>query len=145
MGIFTFLELILNLLQLKYNGTNMFQQHPIITRIAVISFIMFCFLRWIKLKYPGRYENYLASVPFLVNLLRCLSIASTISLLLPTYVTPLVFIICLVLPVKKALCWIFTKMDEHFGEMEFWRRRVDPALCYLRRRVNRARRNILPI
>ncbi|KAH0740009.1 hypothetical protein KY290_033052 [Solanum tuberosum] len=106
---------------------------------------MYCFLRWIKLKYLGHYENYLGSVPFLVNLLGCLSIASTISLLLPPYVTPLVFIICLVLPVKKALYWIFTKMDEHFGETEFWRRRVDPALCYLRRRVNRARRNILPI
>lgn len=144
MGIFTFLSLILNLLQLKYNETNMFEQHPIITRIAVISFIMYCIVRWIKLKYTRHYENYLAYyVPFLVNLLWCLFIASTISLLLPPYVTPLVLIICLVLHAMKSLNWIFMKIDEPYGETEFWRRRVDFVLCYLRRKVNRARRNIL--
>ncbi|KAH0644172.1 hypothetical protein KY284_032056 [Solanum tuberosum] len=121
------LSLISNLLQLKY-GTNMFQQHPTIAGIA--------------LKYPGHYEKYLGSVPFVVNLLGSLSMACTMSLLLPDYVRPLVFIFCLLLPLMKALYWILMKLDEHFGETEFWITRVDPALCYLRRRVNRARRNI---
>ncbi|KAH0740011.1 hypothetical protein KY290_033054 [Solanum tuberosum] len=136
------LSLISNLLQLKY-GTNMFQQHPIIAGIAVISLIMYCFVRWFKLKYPGHYEKYFGSVPFVVNLLGFLSMACTMSLLLPDYVRPLVFIFCLLLPLKKALYWILMKLEEHFGETEFWITRVDPALCYLRRRVNRARRNLL--
>ncbi|KAH0647057.1 hypothetical protein KY290_033055 [Solanum tuberosum] len=116
----------------------MFEQHPIIAG-------NFFYLRWFELKYPGHYENYLGPVPFVVNLLGCLCIASTISLLLPTYVTPLVFIVCLVLPVKKAFDWIFTKMDDHFDqETEVWNGRVNPALCYLMRMVKKERKDILP-
>ncbi|KAH0740007.1 hypothetical protein KY290_033050 [Solanum tuberosum] len=138
---FTSLALILDLLQLKYNGTNMFQQHPLIAGIMVISLIMYGFLLGFQ-KYGNYFGN---SDPFFVNLLGCLSITTTISLLLPVYVRPLVFIVSLFIPSKKALYWIFTKMDERFGETEFWMTRVDPVLCYMRRRLNRETRNIMPI
>lgn len=138
------LALILNLLQLKYNGTNMFQQHPTIAGIAVISLIIYCIMLWMELKYAVYYENYLGSHSFIVNLMGCLSMVSTISLLLPTYVTPFVFIVGLIIPITKALHWIFTKIDEHFGDTEFWRRSIDPTLCYMRRKMNISRRNLLP-
>lgn len=138
----TLLALILTLLQLKYDGANknMFQEHPIMAVVMVISLIIYWFLFWIKLKYPGQYLD--SSVPFVVSFFGSLSMATTVSLLLPGYVTPFLFVVCLVLQVAKALYWVFAKLDEHLGETEFWMRRVDPALCYLRRRM---KRNILPL
>lgn len=143
----TTMAIFVPLLQLKYQGDEKtpFNKHPMFMRVSVTALLIhFLLVGIIKLKYLRLYETYLRFSPLDVEFFGFLSIAGTVSLLFPDSTQLFVFFLCLFPPALRILYWVFKKLDDEFGETEFWRTRVDPAFRSLKRWTNRAFRPILP-
>ncbi|XP_059277000.1 uncharacterized protein LOC132031147 [Lycium ferocissimum] len=127
---------LIGLVQLLPQGS----LHPITMRIAQYSFILSGFLELIKLTFPNFYKPL---VKLVSEVYSWISLASITSLLLPAKIMCPIF---LSMPAWKILCWIFLKMEQHFGDTEFWRFLLN-LMFDLRRMMNRVfhMREVWPI
>ncbi|TMW81256.1 hypothetical protein EJD97_010827 [Solanum chilense] len=145
-----FFSILLNLLQLKYQGinnTDPFSTHPKTMRVSVISLLLYCLIYGIKLKFSRHYiyRKFSYLVHHLMIFFSSLSLASTASLLFPDSVSPVLYFLCFLLSGAEMLHWVFEKIMQKFKEEEeesyyyYERSRMsgEPIWNYLRRRANR--------
>ncbi|KAK6783083.1 hypothetical protein RDI58_020879 [Solanum bulbocastanum] len=142
-----FFTVLLNFLQLKYQGNNKtdpFSTHPKTMRVSVTSLLLYCLIYAIKLKFSRhyKYRKFSDLVHHVMVFFSSLSLASTASILFPDSVSPLLYFLCFLLSGGEMLLWIFEKIIQKFEEEEaewyFERRRMsgEPIWNYLRRRAN---------
>ncbi|MCD7462395.1 hypothetical protein HAX54_048414 [Datura stramonium] len=144
-----FFTILLNFLQLKYQGndkTDPFSTHPKTMRVSVTSLLVYCLIFGIKQRFSCHplYRKFSDLVHHVIAFFSSLSLASTVSVLFPDSVSPLVYFLCFLVFGGEMLLWVFKKIMQHFEEEEeessyFQRRRAGgPVWNYLRRRMNMA-------
>ncbi|KAK6783082.1 hypothetical protein RDI58_020878 [Solanum bulbocastanum] len=141
-----FFTILLNFLQLKYQGNNNtdpFTTHPKTMRVSVTSLLLYCLIYAIKLKFSRHYvyRKFSDLVHHVMVFFSSLSLASTASVLFPDSVSPLLYFLCFLLSGGEMLLWIFEKIMQKFEQEEEWyferrRRSGEPIWNYLRRRAN---------
>lgn len=98
------MPVIVNLIQLMYqkNDYSPFQTHPITIFVGVLSLLVCAFAYGVELTFTrGLSPTCTCIVRDLVRLFGSLSLASLTSLLFPNWVRPIVYFICVVLPLAE--------------------------------------------
>ncbi|WMV43577.1 hypothetical protein MTR67_036962 [Solanum verrucosum] len=127
-----FFTILLNFLQLKYQGNNNtdpFSTHPKTMRVSVTSLVLYCLIYAIKLIF-SRHYMYRKFSDHVMIFFSSLSLASTASVLFPDSVSPVLYFLCFLLSGGEMLLWVFEKI------MEKLRMSGEPIWNYLRRRAN---------
>ncbi|KAL3527296.1 hypothetical protein ACH5RR_011952 [Cinchona calisaya] len=106
----------LALLQVKYqvkDSKTPFESHPLMTSIAITSFLLYCFAYSIELRRSSSNLRYPIRVR---NLVRCsllltgsLCVATTASFLFPDSVKPVVFIFYFMSSAAELLFWVYQR------------------------------------
>ncbi|MCD9640240.1 hypothetical protein HAX54_025426 [Datura stramonium] len=136
-----FFTILLNFLQLKYQGTDPFSTHPKTMRVSVTSLLVYCLIFGVKQKFSCHplYRKFSDLVHHVMIFFISLSLASTASVLFPDPVSHVVFSLCFLLSGGEMLLWVLEKMMQQFEESSSyfqWRSAVEPIWNYLRRRMN---------
>jgi len=139
-----FFTILLNFLQLKYQGNNNtdpFSTHPKTMRVSVTSLLLYCLIYSIKLKFSRHYmyRKFSDLVHHVMIFFSSLSLASTASVLFPDSVSPVLYFLCFLLSGGEMLLWIFEKIKQKIEEESYLQRRRmsgEPIWNYLRRRAN---------
>ncbi|WMV43558.1 hypothetical protein MTR67_036943 [Solanum verrucosum] len=131
-----FFTIFLNFLQLKYQGTDPFSTHPKTMRLSVTSLLLYSLIYAIKHRFSSHpiYRKFSDLIHNVMVFFTCLSLASTVSLLFPDSVSPLLYFLCFLFTGAEMLLWVFEKIKQ---EWYFQTRRNGELIWnYLTRRTN---------
>uniref|UniRef100_M1D6T9 Uncharacterized protein n=1 Tax=Solanum tuberosum TaxID=4113 RepID=M1D6T9_SOLTU len=122
-----FFTILLNFIQLKYQGTDSFTTNPKTMRLSVTSLLLYCLIYSIKHRFYRKFSDLVHNVMiFFISL----SLASTASVLFTYPVSHVVFSLCFLLFGGEMLLWVFKKIMQKFEQSEI------TVWNYLRRRMN---------
>lgn len=107
-------SLLLSFLQLKYQGTSItpFQTNPIQTYLGVATLITYLFTYGVELSFSSNHQyNIVCSdvVRRCMAMSGSVSLASMASILLPTGVCPIVYMVCIVHSAGDLIYWAYRR------------------------------------
>ncbi|KAG5592842.1 hypothetical protein H5410_043356 [Solanum commersonii] len=133
-----FFTILLNFIQLKYQGTDPFTTNPKTMRLSVTSLLLYCLIYSIKQRFSRHpiYRKFSDLVHNVMIFFISLSLASTASVLFTYPVSHVVFSLCFLLSGGEMLLWVFKKIMQKFQDEEEYFQSEITVWNYLRRRMN---------
>ncbi|WMV43571.1 hypothetical protein MTR67_036956 [Solanum verrucosum] len=133
-----FFTILLNFIQLKYQGNDPFTTHPKTMRLSVTSFLLYSLIYSIKQRFSRHYmyRKFSNLVHHVMVFFTSLSLASTASVLFTYPVSHVVFSLCFLLFGGEMLLWVFKKIMQKFEEEEEYFQSEITVWNSLRRTMN---------
>jgi len=130
--------ILLNFIQLKYQGTDPFTTNPKTMRLSVTSLLLYCLIYSIKQRFSRHpiYRKFSDLVHNVMIFFISLSLASTASVLFTYPVSHVVFSLCFLLSGGEMLLWVFKKIMQKFQDEEEYFQSEITVWNSLRRRMN---------
>ncbi|WMV43564.1 hypothetical protein MTR67_036949 [Solanum verrucosum] len=132
-----FFTILLNFIQLKYQGTDPFTTHPKTMRLSVTCLLLYSLKYAIKNRFSSHpiYRKFSELVHNVMIFFTSLSLASTASVLFTDPVSHVVFFLCFLLSGSEMLLRVFKKIIQEFEEEWYFQSEIT-VWNYLRRRMN---------